>query len=46
MVAYTTISNATLATVLTELATRVVGKERIVQIFHDGTNYHAVYVVN
>lgn len=46
MVYYSSISNATLATVLTELGTAGVDKNRIVNIFYDGSLYVAVYVVN
>ncbi len=44
MVTYNEISNATLATVLTGLETNQISKERIINIFHDGSLYIAVYV--
>ena len=44
MVSYEAVSNATLSTVLTELATLKVASTRIVNIFHDGSAYVAVYV--
>ncbi len=48
MVTYASKSNATLATVLTELTYNDVGKDRIVNIFYDTTNslYVAVYVIS
>lgn len=44
MVSYDSISNATLATVLTALNTRRIGANRIINIFYNGSAYVAVYV--
>jgi hypothetical protein len=46
MVAYKSIENATLATVLTALENSSISSERIVNIFHDGSAYVAVYVIS
>jgi len=46
MVTYNSITNATLATVLTALSDYGVSSERIVNIFWNGSAYVAVYVVN
>lgn len=44
MVSYDSITNATLATVLTTLETRRIGANRIINIFWNGTAYVAVYI--
>ena len=43
-VSYTSIVNATLSTILTQLAARGVGPARIVGFYHDGTNHVVVFV--
>ena len=43
---YRSISDATLSNVLSELENQDIAAHRIVNIFHDGTSYVAVYVVN
>ncbi len=45
MVSYDSISNTTLSTVLAGLETNKISSTRIVNIFYDGTNYVAVYVI-
>ena len=43
MVSYDSNSNATLSVVLTFLETNNISKERILNVFHDGTAYVAIY---
>ena len=45
MTEYKSIIDATLANVLTGLETANISASRIVQVFHDGSNYIAIYVV-
>jgi len=45
MVYYNSIKDTTLSTVLTKLGNAKIDKNRIVNFFHDGTDYVVVYVV-
>ncbi len=44
-VTYNSISDATLAAVLTGLETRGIGPGAVIAIEHDGTDWFAIYVI-